>query len=191
MSLCGLFVGGRASRMGGIAKGLLPAPGSGEPLVLRLARLAHEQGCEPVLVGAATCYREALPALRTLQDAPAGIGPLGGLGALLKAAGGGPVLALACDLPRVSGELLGRLLREAPRAAVLAPRREGFWQPLVARYRADLVLPVLNQALAAQVRSFHGLYERLSVVELTLDADERENLVDWDTPEDVRRGAEG
>lgn len=190
--LCGIFVGGRATRMGGLPKGLLPAPDGGEPLVVRLARLARELACEPVLVGDDARYQAVLPSLRTLPDAPANVGPLGGLGGLLAAAEGAPVLALACDLPRVSRALLARLLSEQPEAAVLAPRSEsGLWEPLCARYRADRVLPRLTEALAAGTRSFQRLFRELEVAELALDAESRAELVDWDTPSDVTKPPPG
>lgn len=183
-ALLGIFVGGKARRMGGHAKGLLPAPESGEPLVVRLARLARELECEPVLVGAAERYASALPSLRVLADDPADIGPLGGLSALLAAAGDRPALALACDLPYVSRALLARLLQEDGDAAVLAPRStNGLWEPLAARYHAERVRPELARAIAAGTRSFQALFAKLDVRELALP--ERAELSDWDRPEDL------
>ena len=40
--LVGIFVGGKGRRMGGVAKGLLTAPGGGETLVARLARIVRD-----------------------------------------------------------------------------------------------------------------------------------------------------
>jgi molybdopterin-guanine dinucleotide biosynthesis protein A len=200
--LCGIFVGGRATRMGGITKGLLPAPETGEPLVLRLARIARELGLEPVLVGASGEVRAALPELRTIDDRPAGIGPLGGLAGLLHAAGfaaasraqtppaSTSVLALACDLPRGSRALIARLV-EAPLCApnkVLAIRADnGLWEPLCARYDADALRVPVEQAIARGVRSFQKLFAELQVGELSISGEQRAELVDWDTPEDVAR----
>lgn len=186
--LCGIFVGGRARRMGGEAKGLLPAPGSGEPLVVRLARIAGELGCEPVLVGAAARYQAALPDLRVIVDEPVDIGPLGGLNGLLGAAAGEPVIALACDMPHVSAALLARLATPPPVGTqVLAARADDtLWQPLCARYEPT-VKPALELAIAQGVRSFQRLFAALTVSELTLSSHERDELVDWDTPEDVQR----
>jgi len=186
--LCGIFVGGRATRMGGITKGLLPSPETGEPLVVRLSRIARELGHEPVLVGASLEIRAALPELRTIDDRPPGIGPLGGLAGLLHAAGSGSVLALACDLPRVSRALIAHLSDAplSPLTQVLAMRADnGLWEPLCARYDAGaLVLPV-EQAIARGVRSFQRLFDELQVGELSVSSELRAELVDWDTPEDV------
>jgi molybdopterin-guanine dinucleotide biosynthesis protein A len=186
MVALGIFVGGRASRMGGAPKGLLPAPETGEPLVVRLARLGQELGLEPVLVGQADPYVAVLPGLRVVADEPAGIGPLGGLGALLAAAGPGRALAVACDMPFVSRDLLARLHAE-PCADALAPRSGSRWEPLCAAYDAPRVSPLLATAVAGGVRSFQALFARLEVRELALSAAERAELIDWDTPEDVRR----
>ena len=44
--LVGIFVGGKGRRMGGVAKGLLTAPGGAETLVARLARVVRETGAK-------------------------------------------------------------------------------------------------------------------------------------------------
>lgn len=178
--------------MGGIPKGLLPAPDSGEPLVVRLRRQAESLGLRCVLVGAAKAY--AGLGMPLLVDDPPGIGPLGGLRALLAAAESAPVLALACDLPFVSRELLAQLLtpgdeeRDGSSSAgidVVAARRQDLWEPLCARYNSS-VLPVLNAALSEGVRSFQGLLRRLRVHELQLLPGQQFELGDWDSPEDMK-----
>ena len=200
--------------MGGVAKGLLPAPDSGEPLVARLRHKAESLGLRCVLVGAAPAY--AGLGLEMIGDDPPGLGPLGGLRALLRAAAGAPVLALACDLPFVSRALLARLaspgahetddpdrihpprLPDANAAEqsgrqrwpadapidVLAARRQERWEPLCARYHAS-VLPVLDAALAEGERSFQGLLRRLRVGELRLSPEQEHELTDWDAPGDI------
>ncbi|MFT3925787.1 MAG: molybdenum cofactor guanylyltransferase [Myxococcales bacterium] len=184
--LLGIFVGGASRRMGGYPKGLLTARDTAEPLVVRLARLAREVGLEPVWVGRADAYRALLPELRELTDDPAGVGPLGGLMALLRAARHEHVLAMACDMPHVSPQLLWRLRQEQPEASVLSPRSEvGLWEPLCARYRVAAVLPACEAALARGDRSFQALFATLPVVELPLSELERRELVDWDRPEDL------
>ena len=184
--IVGIFVGGRSSRMGGQPKGLLPAPDSGEALVVRSARIIRAAGHTPVLVGAAEPYRAALPELKCVLDQPEGVGPLGGLNALLRAAGGEPAIALACDMPFVASALLEKLAAYASTACVIAARNEaGKWEPLCARYDAARVAPVLERALSAGVRSFQALLAQVAVEVLPLSAPERTALIDWDTPEDV------
>ncbi len=116
--LGGIFVGGASSRMNGVPKGLLRAP-DGETIVAHVARAMREAGLEPVLVGKRAEYAAIdVPAIADAADA----GPLGGLVALLDAARGENVVAVACDMPFVSAALV-RKLAEAPDAPVVAPRR--------------------------------------------------------------------
>jgi molybdopterin-guanine dinucleotide biosynthesis protein A len=184
-SVLGIFVGGRGSRMGGVAKGLLETK-EGELLAARLVRIGHELGLEPVLVGRADAYAELLPGIRALADDPQGVGPLGGLHALLAAHPTQRVMAVACDMPHVTALLLGRLAAQPGNAMVVAPRSApDRWEPLYARYDARAVLPTLRAALAQGVRSFQRLFAQLEVEELVLSAGERRELVDWDCPEDV------
>jgi molybdopterin-guanine dinucleotide biosynthesis protein A len=184
--MLGIFVGGAARRMGGYPKGLLPAGDTGEALVVRLARLAREAGLSPVLVGKASPYQVLLPEVLALADEPKGVGPLGGLAALLRATRSGPVLAVACDMPYLSKALLERLASEAPEAPVLAPRSsEGMWEPLCARYEAARMLPLCLATLEAGERSFQALLARTQVTELVVSELERRELRDWDRPEDI------
>lgn len=174
--------------MGGRVKSDLHAPGSDERLVDRLARIAGEAGLDCVVVGnhpEATALRAGL---ERVADTPPGIGPLGGLGALLRLARPRLAIAVACDMPFVTPALVERLARDARNAAVLAPRDPDTrkWQPLFARYDPVHVAPVLEQALGEGVRSFQHLFARLDVVEFEVDAAERALLRDWDTPEDIR-----
>lgn len=186
----GLFVGGLGTRMGGLAKGLLRAP-SGASIAQHL--LAECRAALPsatrVLVGDAAAYSAlALPAL---ADAPAGVGPLGGLRALLLDAlhcDEQAVIALACDMPFVSARLLGRLASEKPDALALAPREGELWQPLCARYSLA-ALGAVDAALAAGERSLQRVFARLGerALSLELDALERSELRDWDEPSDLIR----
>lgn len=188
--LVGIFVGGRALRMGGVPKGLLAAPRSEETLVERLLRVSHQAlgRHESLLVGRAPAY--AGLGLPFVEDAPAGVGPLGGLCALLDAAlerSSGAVIALACDLPHVSAELIQRLAAHAPEAAAVAPRSDGKWQPLMARYEPHRALLAARAALAAGERALYCVLDRLGsgTVELPLAAEEAALLRDWDEPADL------
>lgn len=183
----GIFVGGASSRMGGTPKGLLAVDDTGETIVARLLGLAHGLGLEPLFVGHAGPYLQRWPEVRCVADDPPGVGPLGGLSGLLTAAGDEPVVVVACDMPFVSRALLARLQTSEPEASVLASKTDGRWDPLCARYDPNPVRPVLERALASGVRSFQRLFADLTVTELVLDARERAELADWDTPEDVGR----
>lgn len=182
----GICIGGRARRMGGVQKALLIAPDTGETIVARLLRLGREAGHEVVLLGAADLGAHAA-GVPQLPDAAPQIGPLAALQSLLGYAGQRDALCLACDMPFVQRELLERLTRERD-ADVVAPRDivTGKWEPMFARYRSATVAPLLARALAEGERSFQGLFRRLTVRELSLNARERAQLRDWDSPEDMR-----
>jgi molybdopterin-guanine dinucleotide biosynthesis protein A len=180
--LLGVLAGGRGRRMGGRDKARLIAPGSAEPLLARLLRLGAEEGLDCVVVGGISP-----PGTPCVSDEPAGIGPIGGLCALLALAGERPALALACDLPYVTAPLIARLAHEQRDAAVLAARdpETGKWQPLFARYESARVLPALRVAIADGVRSFQTFLRTLDVTELELSDADRMLLRDWDEPGDV------
>jgi molybdopterin-guanine dinucleotide biosynthesis protein A len=171
--------------MGGSAKGLLTSPDTGESLVSRLARIAREAlpGAELVLVGEAEAYRAL--GLPMLADAPDSSGPIAGLVALLEEAARRKriAIALACDLPAVPRELVERLATHAPKAAAVAPRMSGVWQPLFARYA-----PAACLQAARAVRAPWRLLEAVGAEELPLSGAESALLRDWDTPDDVARG---
>jgi molybdopterin-guanine dinucleotide biosynthesis protein A len=197
--LGGIFVGGSASRMGGIPKGLLAI--GGVPIVVRLRQVLEEAGVEPVLVGANSAYSGL--SLAQVNDAPPGVGPIGGLAALLRLAaqregdpearavgtrgrfGGACVLSVACDMPRVSAELVRRLVEAAPAPAVAA-KRGGRWEPMLARFDVAAALPVVEASLVARRHGLQALLDELGAVPLALTPDEERLLDDWDTPEDVR-----
>lgn len=171
--------------MGGHPKGLLPAPDGSGPLVVRTARLVTELGFGLVLVGDASPYTAIVPGLSALADEPAGVGPLGGLGALLRAAGSGPAIALACDMPYIASDDLVRLATFAPKAAVCAGRRddEAPWEPLFARYDSTQVLPLVRGAIARGELSLQALLARAGAQRVPLAS--ASSLDDWDEPADL------
>ena len=179
--LAGVFVGGRGTRMGGVPKGLMRTP-EGTTIAQRLHQLLVASGAEVVLVGASEAY--ASMGLESLPDEPPGVGPLGGLASLLRRAGGAPAIAIACDMPYVSAALVTRLVAAAP-APIVAPRRDGRWEPLCARYDATRVLPVVERLLADGRHALQALLDEAGAVALALSADEALELRDWDVPADV------
>lgn len=182
--VAGIFVGGAAIRMGGQAKGLMRAS-DGRTIVDRwLAILAAAGVLDVVLVGSHPAYaRLGLP---TIHDEPPGIGPLGGLASLLRRAGDGRAIALACDMPFVSSALVERLL-VAPPAPVVAPRRDGRWEPLCARYDAARLLPLAIGRAGSRDHSLQRLLDDSGASELSLAPHEANELRDWDAPEDILR----
>ncbi|HEX4514089.1 MAG TPA: formate dehydrogenase accessory sulfurtransferase FdhD [Polyangiaceae bacterium] len=178
--LGGIFVGGAGSRMNGVAKGLLRTPG-GDTIVAHVARAMREAGLEPVLVGRRGEY--ATVGLRVIEDA-ANAGPIGGLVALLDAANGERVVAIACDMPFVTADLVKKLVHAAG-APIVAPRRDGRWEPLFARYDSARVLGIASDRCARGELALQGLLDAAGAVPLELGEADAAKLTDWDSPEDV------
>jgi molybdenum cofactor guanylyltransferase len=186
----GIFVGGRGTRMGGSAKGLLRVAG-GETLIERLVRHCTRAApeCNLFLVGQATPY--AALSLPQLEDAPHAVGPIGGLRALLLRALADEcelALALACDLPFLDERVISALLLPGSSAARV-PFVEGRLQPLAAAYAPAATLSALDRSLSAgQYALMHVLDELGSGLErVEFDAERARTLRDWDTPEDIER----
>jgi molybdopterin-guanine dinucleotide biosynthesis protein A len=182
IALAGIFVGGRSTRMEGRAKGLLRAP-TGETLVQRWLTLFSTLGVDAVLVGRNDAYESV--GVEQLADDPPGIGPLGGLVALLARAGDRDVIAVACDMPFVTLELLGKLITYEPGAAAVAPCSGKRWEPLFARYSAPFALELARQRVANGEHALQGLLAALSAVELPLSGPEMALMRDWDVPADL------
>lgn len=193
MFVAGIFVGGQSHRMGGIPKGLLEAPDGERSIVEKQAALLRSLGARVYLVGSSTAY-ESL-GIATLADEPQGIGPLGGLSALLSHAARVNALfaiALACDMPYVTAPLLERLLSHKPHESAVAPRLNGKWQPLFARYRPEEGLSATRKVRARGERALFRVLEELKtgVAELPLTREEAQLLNDWDHPEDIRASSQ-
>jgi molybdopterin-guanine dinucleotide biosynthesis protein A len=196
----GVFVGGQGRRMGGVAKGLLVH--DGQTLIERVlgacrGAAAPDRLQHLYLVGNAAPY--AATGVPALTDAPLGMGPIGGLRALLIQAQllGVDAIAVAVDLPYLGADLVRRLCLEQAGVAALAPRQAGRWQPLFARYQPSAVLPALEEALATGQSALQSIFRILAadgtsaapvvpaVAELVLSAAEQNELHDWDCPDDV------
>jgi molybdopterin-guanine dinucleotide biosynthesis protein A len=189
--LLAIFVGGKSRRMG-TPKGLLRLEPNGATIIDALVHEGSGAGLDAVLVGDAEPYEGVAPGVPRIADEPPGAGPLGGLrAAIVEAASRGhhAVVAVACDMPLVSRQVLSQVAdaTERSEAAVVAPRRAATapWEPMLAGYVVRRLAPVLDEALAQGVRSFQSLFARLDVASLPLTSAIETALTDWDTPDDV------
>jgi molybdenum cofactor guanylyltransferase len=154
--------GGRSSRMGR-DKGLVEL--AGKPLVQhiidRLGPLAGE-----VLITTNRPEAYAAFGIRTAGDATPGAGALDGLLTAVEAAGGDPVLVVACDMPFASRVLAAHLLDLSGAAEAVVPRPEGEFEPLFAVYRRSCAGAIRRALEAGQRRVISFFPEvRLRVVE--------------------------
>ncbi len=116
----------------------------GRPLITYPIEAVRAAGLEPVVVAKPDT---PLPDLncRVIHERDARSHPATGIVAALRAADGGPVVVLACDMPFVRPELIAFLA--GIDAAVAIPRVRGRLEPLLARY-AQSAIPVLEAAIA-------------------------------------------
>jgi len=139
-----LIAGGRASRLGGAAKGLLSL--GGQPLIGRSLDLFRRLfGGSLLVVNDPAPYRrfEVAQVADLLPDR----GAPGGLHAALSAATTPWVFAAGCDMPFLSPAGIALLAARRHGALAVVPRWDGRYEPLHALWSRD-ALPVLARALA-------------------------------------------
>jgi molybdenum cofactor guanylyltransferase len=178
-----LLAGGDSRRMGR-PKALLPVGGT--TLIERLAA-----GLAPAfahLVVAGRDPERLPPALRprAAPDLHPGAGPLAGVEAGLAASPHDLVVVVACDMPRVTADLLRRLAQaiECADADAAVPRIDGRPEPACAAYRRSAAGPIAA-ALESGRRRATDVLADLRV--RWLDGEDPALFVDLDTPADYER----
>lgn len=182
-----ILAGGKATRLGGVAKHALVIDGA--PIVERQRALLAARCREVVISGA------RVDGLRTVEDDPAhaGAGPLAGIAAALAAATMPWLLVVAGDMPAVVPALLDLLL--GARAAgddAVAIRIGGWPEPLLCALRVAAAGPALAALLAARRYRASGLLAALPGVRWLDEAAVRAvdptlaSLRNINRPEDLR-----
>jgi molybdopterin-guanine dinucleotide biosynthesis protein A len=184
-----ILAGGRARRLGGVAKGLVTVAGTA--IVARqLAALAPLVGDRVIVAGDPAPYAAiaAQHGARLVRDRDPGRGPLAGLDAAVAESACDWLLAFACDLPFLDEPLVRALLAPPPGADAVVPRVDGRAQPLAAGYARAIAPRVRARLDAGQLRLLE-LVDELTVHWLELPAGARA-LVNVNTPEDLARAEE-
>lgn len=167
--ITGLILAGGASSRMGRPKALLPF--GPERLIERQVRLLRPL-CRELLVVTNDPDAFAFLGLPCVRDREAGQGPLAGLEAGLGAASQPLALAVACDMPFLTCDVIRALYeRLAPVPVPLAavPRTPQGPEPLCALWRRE-ALPAIQGALAAGQRSPQRLLAELPVAWLEGEA---------------------
>lgn len=187
-----ILAGGRASRYRGLPKGLLPLP-EGAAILARTIRVVRESGIEYAFLVANDPKPYRPLGLEIIADRRPGFGPLAGIEAALHHCLGRcqGLLVLPCDLPGITVGVVSRLqaafARQQPPVTV-AEMTDGFWQPLCAIVRPD-ILPAVTRALDAGRRGVYRLWRELGAApELFPDPRPFFNI---NTPEDLARWVKG
>ena len=158
-----ILVGGKSSRLGR-DKALVEV--GGRPLVLRVTHAVQTAVDEVTLVGAPEKYGHL--GLRVIPDHVTGFGPLAGILAALEDTSRPWNLVAACDMPNLTPEFLGFLLRRAAeeQAEILAPTdATGRPEPLCAVY-ASSCREAIRRAVEADRHKITDAFADLRVIEL-------------------------
>jgi len=150
-----ILAGGNGARMGGVDKALLRW---GERSLLdTIAAEAHSAAQEVLIVGGvAACPSGAV----VVEDVIPGCGPLGGLHAGLTAARFERCLAVACDMPFVTAEVIRGLLRLGDGYDAVVPRAADGLHPLLAAY-SRACLPCIETQLRNGDRRMRSFFDRV------------------------------
>jgi molybdenum cofactor guanylyltransferase len=138
-----LVAGGQATRLGGLAKGLLQL--SGEPILARALRLFEGLFAETLVVANDTATYGAFAA-RIVPDLVAGKGAPGGLHAALAAARTDWIFTAACDMPFLAAAPIAALAAERAGAPAVAVVWRGHLEPLHA-FWSRACLPTVDRML--------------------------------------------
>lgn len=159
------MAGGRASRMQGIAKGLIQI--EGQSLMERLIGQLHASWVRDCVIIANNPSPYLNLQLPIVPDLRQGVGPLAGIESGLSrfAQQSHGVLFLPCDLPGITTAEINTLIkafRNAPQPVVFAQTGDSDkdWHPLCAVVHVD-VLSTLSSAIDRQVRAVRDFWSQV------------------------------
>jgi molybdenum cofactor guanylyltransferase len=135
MTLTAVLFGGGLSRRMGTDKATLAI--AGEPLWTRQLRVLRELQPDTLWVSARNRPAWCPVEIEVVLDAEPSRGPLSGLAAALRKMKTSHLLALAVDLPRITGEPLRKLRSLAQPGCGVVPERDEFLEPLCAIYPSE------------------------------------------------------
>lgn len=188
-----VLMGGKGSRMGA-HKGMLLL--EGKPLyrwiMESMARVADDivfsVSGEDQIKG----FDFGKTAVRIALDERQGMGPMGGLLSGLKVTGGEYVAIAPVDAPLVKPELYTYLFEKVKGHDGAVPRMGPHWEPLVAVYRRDSIIPVLEDSLAEGSLKITSLYGALDIRNISRSEIEKidpnfNSFININTKEDLER----
>ena len=185
-----ILVGGASSRMGADKSQLAL---EGRTSVERIADAVRPIAEKISVVGA---YAAAANQLPNVPDLHTGWGPLGGIHAALRAASAEWCVVVACDLPFVTSELLGRLVTFVDGVDAVVPvQADKYPQPLCAFYRRRPCLIAAEEAIARDEHSPRALLDKVTTRYIKFDelaalAGSEYFFFNVNTPENYERAKE-
>jgi molybdopterin-guanine dinucleotide biosynthesis protein A len=155
-----ILAGGKSRRMGGSPKALIPF---GErPLIQHIVETL-ETVVPDCLVVTNSPGLYAFLGLPMVGDVYPEGGSLGGIYSGLAAIPGEAALCVACDMPFLSGGLLGYLATHSADADVVIPEAAGELQPLHAVY-GKACLPAMERRLQSGQLKITGFFDEVRVL---------------------------
>jgi molybdopterin-guanine dinucleotide biosynthesis protein A len=166
-----ILAGGRATRYGGLPKGLERV--GGERIIDRAAESLRAVTERLILIANSDDAAAWLPGVRHEVDVIQNAGSLGGIHAALSHAGT-DVVILAWDMPFVPGPLLRRFVELAPAADAVVPESESKrgLEPLCAFYSARC-LSAIERRLTAGDRRVVSFFDDVRVARLPFEEVQR------------------
>ena len=162
-ALSGIVLAGGQSRRMGRNKALLEL--EGQTLIARvLERLSPL--CDELIISANDVELYADLPVQVVPDLIAGRGALSGIHAGLATMRHDKAVVVACDMPFLSLSLLRYMVVMSSGYDVVAPRVDGFFEPLHAVYSARCVEPIA-QLIAKGPRRVVDLYRQIRLREVT------------------------
>ncbi len=191
MSTAGIVLCGGQSKRMGQPKAWLPF--AGERMLPRVVRLLGEVVASLVVVAAPDQELPPLPAdVAVVRDEEKGRGPLMGLAAGLKALQGRAEAAYlsSCDVPFLCPAFVRRMMELRGAHAVCVPQAGGYFHPLAAVYRLDVLGEVerlLREDRLRPVFLFEAVPTRIVTAAELTDVDASlQSLRNLNTPEDYQ-----
>lgn len=150
-----LLAGGASTRMGR-PKALVTLEGT--PFWRRQAELLQGLGPRELLISAGGDWEVEPGPWRVIRDSVPGIGPLGGFAAALEVMRSDHLVVLAVDMPAMTAEYLGELLRSSGPGGVV-PEENGFYHGLAAVYPRTIA-PLVAEAVGGDDHSLQSVIKR-------------------------------
>jgi molybdenum cofactor guanylyltransferase len=151
-----ILAGGQASRLGGIAKGLIPV--DGKPIIARIAEIIAPFVGEIIIISNDTMSYEFL-GLPVFPDDAAGGGPLQGILTALRNISCNRLLVVPCDMPFITEEAIRILIAYAPQADAVIPSSVKGLEPLFAIYSKACLDPAHRSLHSGNHRVVSFLHE--------------------------------
>ena len=184
-----ILAGGRARRLGGRVKALLPL---GPARIIDYQLAALRDVVDEVFIVANDPAPYTGLGLRVFQDRVPGNGAMGGLVTALEESGALATIVLASDLPFVSGEFAHYLAEACRGFDAAVPHTADGYHPLCACWSPD-ALDVLERRMTAGHRRIQDALSALRVREIApgevarFDRPEGTLLFNVNTPHDYER----